>query len=98
VVRYQNEIGKRRTFMEIDILVLLFSATLYPIVILVRLHPLSSLIGTYWGRNKVTHQSTQPEKINFALQEGQTIVGVMDTTRTMCFYIGNDAMESKDYE
>ncbi len=73
--------------MEIDILVLLFSATLYPIVILVRLHPLSSLIGTYWGRNKVTHQSTQPEKINFALQEGQTIVGVMDTTRTMCFYI-----------
>jgi hypothetical protein len=50
------------------------------------------------GRTKVIHKSTQAEEINFALQEGKTIVGVMDTKRAMCFYIGNDAMESKDYE
>ena len=84
--------------MEIHIFTLAFIAALYPALILVRANPISSLFGKYWGRTNVIHQSTQAEEINFALQEGQTIVGVMDTTRAMCFYIGNDAMESKDYE
>ena len=84
--------------MEINIFTLAFIAALYPVLILVRANPISSLFGKYWGRTNVIHQSTQAEEINFALQEGQTIVGVMDTTTAMCFYIGNDAMESKDYE
>jgi len=84
--------------VEIHIFTLAFIAALYPALILVRANPISSLFGKYWGRTNVIHQSTQAEEINFALQEGQTIVGVMDTTRAMCFYIVNDAMESKDYE
>ena len=74
--------------MDMNIFVLAFIAVLYPLLVFAK----------YWGRITVTHQSTQPGEINFAVQAGQTIVGVMDTTREMCFYIGNDAMESKDYE
>jgi hypothetical protein len=40
----------------------------------------------------------QPGQINFALKEGQTIVGVRDTTTAMCFYIGTDVMDEKNYE
>ncbi len=36
--------------------------------------------------------------INFALKEGHTIVGVMDHTRAMRFYIGSDLMDEKTYE
>ena len=64
----------------------------------VRTNPLSSLVGKYWGRREVTHKSTQAEEINFALKEGQTIVAVLDETKAMCFYIGNDVIDVKDYE
>ena len=37
-------------------------------------------------------------EINFALQEGHTIVGVMDTKNAMRFYIGNDVIDEKTYE
>jgi hypothetical protein len=44
------------------------------------------------------HTTAENIEIDFALSEGQTIVGVLDTTRAMCFHIGNDMRESKDYE
>jgi hypothetical protein len=44
------------------------------------------------------HTSTQLRQIHFALKEGQTIVGVRDTTKAMCFYIGADVMDEKNYE
>ena len=40
---------------------------------------------------------TQPKEVNFALKEGQTILGVIDKIKAMCFYIGNET-NSKDYE
>lgn len=43
-------------------------------------------------------KSTQGKEIKFALKEGATIVAVEDTTKSMCFYIGNDTMDSKNYE
>ena len=39
----------------------------------------------------------QSNEINFALKEDQTILGVIDTVKAMCFYIGNETDE-KDYE
>ena len=36
--------------------------------------------------------------IPFALQEGSTIIGVMDRKKTMSFYSGNHAMDEKSYE
>ena len=37
-------------------------------------------------------------EIDFALKEGHTIVGVMDTKNVMRFYIGNDVIDEKRYE
>jgi hypothetical protein len=60
--------------------------------------PLAYLYGKYRRRTKIMHTSTQPAQIHFALQEGQTLIGVRDTSKAMCFYIGNDAAEEKLYE
>ena len=53
-------------------------AGLQTVTLLVTCNPLSSLFGTYGGPREVTHNSTQAHDINFALQEGQTIVAVHD--------------------
>ncbi len=37
------------------------------------------------------------KEINFVLKEDQTILGVVDNVRAMCFYIGNETND-KDYE
>jgi len=39
----------------------------------------------------------QPNKM-IGLQEGQTILAVVDRPKSMRFYIGNDAVDDKDYE
>lgn len=35
---------------------------------------------------------------HFSLEEGSTIIGVMDRKKTMRFYSGKDAMDEKSYE
>jgi hypothetical protein len=42
--------------------------------------------------------SPQPTNHRIALHEGQTIVGVSDTTPSMRFYIGNDVMDGTEYD
>ena len=37
-------------------------------------------------------------EINFALREGHTVVGVIDTAEGMCFIIGNDVRNEKSHE
>jgi len=49
-------------------------------------------------KSKAIQIGSEIAEINFALQEGQTIVGVMDTKNAMRFYIGNDVMDEKTYE
>ena len=49
-------------------------------------------------RSMAVHIGSEIAEINFALQEGHTIVGVMDTKNVMRFYIGNDMMDEKTYE
>jgi hypothetical protein len=44
------------------------------------------------------HKSTQPAQIKFALKEGQTIIGVIDATKALCFYIDTDVLDEKNYE
>ena len=39
---------------------------------------------------------TQPKEVNLALKEDQTILGVIDKIKAMCFYIGNETND-KDY-
>jgi ABC-type hemin transport system substrate-binding protein len=49
-------------------------------------------------RSKAVHIGSEIAEINFALREGHTIVGVMDTKNAMRFYIGNDVMDEQKYE
>jgi hypothetical protein len=49
-------------------------------------------------RSKAVHIGSEIAEINFALREGHTIVGVMDTSKAMRFYIGNDVMDEQTYE
>ena len=49
-------------------------------------------------RSQVVHISAEMADINFALKEGHTIVGVMDNTRAMRFYIGTDGIEGTNYD
>jgi hypothetical protein len=49
-------------------------------------------------RSHAVHISSEMAEIDFALKEGHTIVGVMDTKKAMRFYIGNDVMDEKTYE
>jgi hypothetical protein len=49
-------------------------------------------------RSQAVHISSEVAESNFALKEGHTIVGVMDTNKALRFYIGNDVMDEKNYE
>jgi hypothetical protein len=49
-------------------------------------------------RSMAVHIGSEIAEIDFALKEGQTIIGVMDTKKAMRFYIGNDVMDEKTYE
>jgi len=49
-------------------------------------------------RSNAVHISSEMAEINFALKEGHTIVGVMDNTRAMRFYIGTNVIEEKNYD
>ena len=49
-------------------------------------------------RSKALQISPEIAEINFALREGHTIVGVMETKKAMRFYIGNDVMDEHTYE
>ena len=58
------------------------------------------LVSLKWTaqRSKAVHIGSEIAEIHFALREGHTIVGVMDTKKAMRFYIGNDVMDEKTYE
>jgi ABC-type hemin transport system substrate-binding protein len=49
------------------------------------------LVSLKWTaqRSKAVRIGSEIAEINFALKEGHTIVGVMDTKNAMRFYIGN---------
>jgi hypothetical protein len=84
--------------MDIQVFALACTAALYTVIVLVPYNALASLWGTYGRRTKVRHTATHPAQSNFALKEGQTIVGVRETTKALCFYIDTDAMDEKNSE
>jgi hypothetical protein len=84
--------------MDIPVFALAVLVATYTVVIGVRFHPLASLVSTYRARREGVHTSAPGAVIPFALKEGQTIVSVEDTTTAMCFYIGTDVLEEKNYD
>ena len=55
-------------------------------------------LGKEQCRMDTSDNFSQLKNKMIALKEGQTIVGVGDTTTAMCFYIGTDGMDEKNYE
>ena len=84
--------------MDINIFALAFITAIYMVIVLGACNPIAYLFGKHWQRTNVMHTSTPHAPINFALKEGQTIVGVMDTTKALCFYIGAYVIDEKNYE
>ena len=84
--------------MDIPVVALAFVTAVYTVIVLVIYDPLTSLWDRYGRRPKVVHQSVQPAQSNFALKEGQTLIGVIDTTKVMCFYIDYERREEKPYD
>jgi hypothetical protein len=76
--------------MDIPVVALAFVTAVYTVLVLVIYDPLASLWEKYGRRPKVMHKSVQPTQSNFALKEGQTLIGVIDTTKVMCFYIDHE--------
>jgi len=77
--------------IELHLLVPAGIAVVYTLIILV-VSRFNHQSGTVVGI------SSQAAETDFALKEGQTIVGVMDTKKGIRFYIGKDVMDGKNYE
>jgi hypothetical protein len=66
-------------------------AVLYALLILI-------VVKYHVRRSNAVHISPEMAEIHFALREGHTIVGVMETKNAMRFYIGNDVRDEQMYE
>jgi hypothetical protein len=51
-------------------------------------------LGKEQHRTRSVPTAAHPQKSIIGLKEGQTIVGVADTKKAMCFYLSNEDMES----
>ena len=71
--------------MPVSLLLIIYLLTLYLTAILVLHHCI-------WGQ---TQEPTPGTGARFALREGQTIVGVRDTTKDVDFYIGDDVTDEQ---
>src|SRR5215471_5975996 len=88
---YHSERGERRMPVDTSVLLPAGIGVFYTLLILVS-WKLTALKST------AVRIGSEIAEINFALQEGHTIVGVMDTKNVMRFYIGNDVIDEKTYE
>jgi len=73
-------------------------AVLYTILILVLLNVISYLVGRYRGRRAVLRQSTLYAQESLALNEGDTLVGVVEPTKGTYFFLTLNTKTSTPYE
>ena len=71
--------------MPVSLLLIIYLLTLYLVAILVLQHCIRGQ----------TQEPTPGTGARFALREGQTIVGVRDTTKGVDFYIGDDVTDEQ---
>jgi hypothetical protein len=84
--------------MDMDVFALAGIAAIYTAIVLIPYNVLLYLCDQFRRRPIVMHKSVQPTQSNFALTEGQTLVGVIDTTKVMCFFIDHDTRDAKPYD
>jgi hypothetical protein len=84
--------------MEMHVFALACLATIYTMMVLLPYNFPTYLLDPSRRRPKVMHKSVQPTQSHFALKEGQTLIGVIDTTKVMCFYIDHERRDEKPYD
>jgi hypothetical protein len=67
------------------------------LIYLLGMYGVTMLLLFYYTR-EYRKEYTPRIEVPFALFEGQTILGVMDSQKGIRFCIGNDAMDEKNYE
>jgi hypothetical protein len=78
--------------MQPSVVLVIYLATLYILSMVIFWHSLR-------GQKTTATQMTELiAEVPFALQEGQTILGVMDTTKITCFCIGQIGEHVHDEE
>ena len=77
--------------MDTHLLIIAAGAFLYTLLLVVSWKGHVQRIGAM-------QVSPEHMEINFALREGHTVIGVIDTAEGMCFIIGNDVRNEKSYE
>jgi hypothetical protein len=82
---------RRRTRVDMTVLFLTGIGVCYALLILVGFRHQRQ-------QRKAVPFNAKMMEINFSLEEGCTIIGVMDRKKTMHFYSGKDAMDEKRYE
>jgi hypothetical protein len=67
-------------------------------VFLILLERLCHELRSNWKRRVILRRYAHTEKVLFALSEGETIVGVREEQKTLCFYVSNHGKNEKGYE
>src|SRR5262245_17658657 len=73
-------------------------AVLYTILLVVMLMVIAYLVGRYRGRRAVVRQSTPYVQESLALNEGDTLVGVVELTKGTSFFIILNTRTRTSYE
>jgi len=73
-------------------------AVLYTVLILVMLNVISYMFGRYRGRREVLRQSTRYAQESLSLNEGDTLVGVVEMNKGTYFFLTLNTRTSTPYE
>ena len=73
-------------------------AVLYTVLLVVMVMVIAYLFGKYRGRRAVLRQSTLYAQESLALNEGDTLVGVVEPTKGTYFFLTLNTKTSTPYE
>ena len=84
--------------MDLSLCIFAGIAVLYTVLILVMLNVISYMFGRYRGRREVLRQSTRYAQESLSLNEGDTLVGVVEMNKGTYFFLTLNTRTSTPYE
>ena len=84
--------------MDLSLCIFAGIAVLYTVLILVMLNVISYMFGRYRGRREVLRQSTRYAQESLSLNEGDTLVGVVELNKGTYFFLTLNTRTSTPYE
>ena len=84
----RDRIGAGGTPVDMGVVLIVFLVTLF----------CAAMLGMWCTLGAYEIEPSPMRRVPFTLKEGDTILGVMDTPEIVCFCIGQDVVEEKEYE